>query len=343
MFVAALCSGLPPMGATRKRWLEWILRCLIAIFFGIEGLATVFSLSLDEAHTPWSTGVFNIMTGTTGLALVRQCRVMISWFLSAVEYVCGGQLLVALIKRKPISLAEQRIFSPLSVPHMMAFFIYMQAMGYLLGVISPQDMGLPNISMPIPLPLMDFLSQLFTYNGLGLVILSFCGVGVFVARKPRECMKRLGWEKPTATQVGIGILLVFGSFLYDYIWSVFGSGLHQDLGGKLAMYNAGTFAVLGGFTASVILATATALCAGVGEETLIRGALQPVFGIVPAGYHVHGALHGQFAHAPIFIIQVAGWSCLMGVVRKYTNTTTTIIGHAGFNFVTATFLFAFNP
>jgi hypothetical protein len=32
----------------------------------------------------------------------------------------------------------------------------------------------------------------------------------------------------------------------------------------------------------------------------------------------------------------------MGLVRRFTNTTTTIIGHAGYNFVT-TFLFSFNP
>ena len=78
-----------------------------------------------------------------------------------------------------------------------------------------------------------------------------------------------------------------------------------------------------------------------GEETLIRGALQPVLGIIPAAL-LHGVLHGQFAHAPLFILQVAGWSIVMGVIKKYTNTTTTIIGHAGFNLVTV-FLFSFNP
>jgi len=53
-------------------------------------------------------------------------------------------------------------------------------------------------------------------------------------------------------------------------------------------------------------------------------------------------LHAQFANAPMLILQVSLWSCCMGIVKRFTNTTTTIIGHAGFNFVT-TFLFAFNP
>ncbi|MGH7486686.1 MAG: CPBP family glutamic-type intramembrane protease, partial [bacterium] len=110
---------------------------------------------------------------------------------------------------------------------------------------------------------------------------------------------------------------------------------------KLSTYNSGTFSVMGGLMPSVILALATAVFAGIGEETLIRGALQPALGIVPAGI-LHGALHGQFAHSPFFIVQIAGWSCLIGIVRKYTSTTTTIIGHAGYNLIT-TFLFAFNP
>jgi uncharacterized protein len=172
--------------------------------------------------------------------------------------------------------------------------------------------------------------------------LSFCGIGIFVTRSYKEAFVRLGWVKPTNKQIGIGIAVIVGSFLYDYLWSLLTHNLPgQDLATKLSYYNSGTFTANGGFVPSAILALATALCAGIGEETLIRGALQPVFGIVPAAI-LHGMLHGQFAHAPIFIVQVSIWSIMMGLVKRYTNTTTTIIGHAGFNLIT-TFLFAFNP
>jgi len=154
-------------------------------------------------------------------------------------------------------------------------------------------------------------------------------------------MARLGWEKPTKVQVGIGIGLVFFTFLYDAAWAQYTHNIPgQELGSKLSIYNGGTFAA-GALAPSLVLALATALCAGIGEETLVRGALQPVFGIFPAAF-LHGMLHGQFAHAPVFILQVALWSTVMGIVRRYTNTTTTVIGHAGFNFLT-TFLFAYNP
>ncbi|PWU02458.1 MAG: hypothetical protein C5B53_01610 [Candidatus Melainabacteria bacterium] len=194
--------------------------------------------------------------------------------------------------------------------------------------------------MPIPLPLP--ISQLFSYNGLGLILLSFCGIGIYVSRAPKEALTRLGWVKPTWPQVGIGLAIIVFSFVYDALWAIYTHQLSgQDLASKLSAYNAGTFSTPGGFAPSVVLALATALCAGIGEETLVRGALQPVLGILPAAF-LHGMLHGQFAHAPIFILQVALWSTCIGIVRRYTNTTTTIIGHAGFNFVT-TFLFSFNP
>jgi hypothetical protein len=341
MIFACSILGLAAHGAIKKRWLEWLLRILMGIFFAAEGMYA-FSINLtEEVQTGWSRSIIYGTTGSTALSLLRVFRQLISFLLTAVEYVIGGQLFVSLLKRRKFDFASQQIFQPASIPHMVALFIFIQTLSYLLSGISPQDLGLPTVAIPIPIPFMDFLSQLLSYNGFGLVCLSFCGVGVFVTRKPKECMQRLGWVKPSAGQVGLGLLLIFVTFFYDYLWSIFAQNLHQDLGSKLSMYNSGTFQVLGGFGPSVILALVVALCAGVGEETLTRGALQPAFGILPAGL-LHGALHGQFAHAPIFIIQVAGWSCIMGIVRKYTNTTTTIIGHAGYNFVT-TFLFAFNP
>ena len=106
----------------------------------------------------------------------------------------------------------------------------------------------------------------------------------------------------------------------------------------MSSYNAGTFAAGGGLTNSLILALAVALCAGIGEETLIRGALQPAFGILPAAI-LHGLLHGQFSHAPIFIIQVALGHAYGNrqALHQYHNHDN---GHVGFNLLT-TFLFAF--
>lgn len=229
-----------------------------------------------------------------------------------------------------------RVFVADSLPHLNAAWIYITVLGSLLANLNLENFSAPAIGIPFPVP----LDSLFSYNFLGLIVLAVSGCGIIVARRPGEVMKRLGLVKPEGWHVGLALLMVFVTFGYDWLWSVFTGA--TGVGGKLATYNAGTFAAAGGNPGpAAFLALATGVCAGAGEEILMRGGLQPVLGIVPAAI-LHGALHGQFQHAPILIVQVAGWSTLMGIVRRYTNTTTTLITHATFNFLT-TFLFAFNP
>jgi membrane protease YdiL (CAAX protease family) len=243
---------------------------------------------------------------------------------------------ITVVKPNSIWLAR-RIFVAESMPHLTALWIYVTCLAYILSSIDMSNFNLPALPIPIPVP----IDQLFSYNGLGLIMLSVFGVGIFITRKPKEVLQRLGIVKPTLMQIGIGIAMIFVTFAYDWIWSLFTHQFGSNMASRLSNYNAGTFTGGGDALSSFLLALATGIFAGVGEETLIRGALQPVLGIFPAGL-LHGALHGQFTHAPIYIVQVAGWSTMMGIVRYYTNTTTTIISHVGFNFIT-TFLFAFNP
>jgi hypothetical protein len=298
----------------------------------------------DLLFNPWASGILLAACIATALLLFIPLRRLVSLLLTAVELIVSGQIFLKLLPliRKLTTWTDfwsaRRIFVPSSIPHMVGLFIYISTMAYLLASTDPNTFQMPVMPIPIPLP----ISQLFSYNGLGLILLSFCGIGIYVSRAPKEALLRLGWVKPTWPQVGVGALLILFSLVYDALWSLYTHNLTgQDLASKLSDYNAGTFSAPGGFAPSVVLALATALCAGIGEETLIRGALQPVLGILPAAF-LHGMLHGQFAHAPIFIVQVSLWSVCIGIVRRYTNTTTTIIGHAGFNFI-MTFLFAFNP
>lgn len=337
--------GLLAHSATNKRWLEWILRSVI--FFWCVGEAFYLYYSTNgtaPADWPlfdgWVLGVTVSTCALTGLTLLRIFRQSLSHLLTGLDCLFSWPFIREFFKTPKDLKGEflkNKVFNCDSIPHMVGLFILIQTAYTLLQAMSPKtDFQLPGMPISLPLP----LDQLFSYNGLGLVMLSMGGVGIFVARNFKQVCERLGWRRPSGVQVGIGFGLIVMSFLYDYLWSLITHGMGQGLDSKLALYNSGTFSVEGGFAPSVVLALATALFAGIGEETLIRGALQPVFGIVPAAV-LHGVLHAQFQHAPIFIVQVAGWSILMGIAKKYTNTTTTIIGHAGYNFITS-FLFAFN-
>jgi membrane protease YdiL (CAAX protease family) len=71
------------------------------------------------------------------------------------------------------------------------------------------------------------------------------------------------------------------------------------------------------------------LCAGIGEEVLFRGAIQPKYGIVATAV-VFAVLHQQygasFVTAGVFAVGV-----LFGLERKYLSTTASIITHATYN------------
>lgn len=324
-------------GATKVTPLRWIVRAVVlfTIFFELSVTA------ISAGNTPFASQILIGMIVTTTLLLFYPGRKFFSLILTPLDGFASLRFITGPVRHKMTmvkALVDKVIFIPSSYPHLVGMFVYITTLGYFLQAINPIAMEFPAIPLPMPVS----LSQLFSYNGLGLVMLSFCGVGIFVSRNWREAFKRLGWEKPTLAHVGIGLLLVVFSFCYDLVWSLYTHSLPgQDMATKLSGYNSATFAAGPDFGTSILIALATAICAGVGEETLTRGALQPAIGIVPAAI-LHGVLHAQFSHAPLLIIQVALWSIVFGLVRRFTNTTTTIIGHAGFNFVT-TFLFAFNP
>jgi hypothetical protein len=332
--------GLMAHGARNQPWMEWTLR----VIYGIACVAELYSastsgISTAEAPAAWTQIVSAVMGVATGALLFRPVRRLISLVLSAIEFVVDGQLFVCL--RRKVSpreaFAAQRIFMPDSIPHMNAMWIYITTLGMLLSNINPESFKVPAIGIPFPVT----IDSLLWYNLLGLVVLAFCGVGVFVARKPNEAMQRLGLVKPEGWHYGLAFFGVVITGVYDFLWSTYTNMPQSGIGEKLGQYNAGTFTAGGGAAPSALLALATGLCAGVGEETLMRGALTPVFGALGAGF-LHGALHGQFNHMPLVMIQIAGWSTMMGVLRRYSNTTTTIMIHSGYNLI-FTFLFAFNP
>ncbi|MBX3137988.1 CPBP family intramembrane metalloprotease [Candidatus Obscuribacterales bacterium] len=324
-------------GAVKVNGLKWLIRALIVFVI-------LFELSLVTVGANNSTFANNVlltMVVTTTVILFYWGRKLISAILTPLDGVVSLRVLTGPIRHKMSwtkAINDWVMFIPTSFPHLTGMFIYITVLGYFMQNVNPGGFDFPAIPLPMPVQ----LSQIFSYNGLGLVLLSFSGVGLFVSRDWKSALKRLGWEKPTWPQVGVGVGLIVFSFVYDLLWSLYTHAQPgQDMATKISGYNSGTFATGGDLSASIVIALFVAICAGVGEETMTRGALQPALGIVPAAV-MHGVLHAQFSHAPTLIIQVALWSIVFGIARRFTNTTTTMIGHCGFNFIT-TFLFAFNP
>jgi membrane protease YdiL (CAAX protease family) len=92
------------------------------------------------------------------------------------------------------------------------------------------------------------------------------------------------------------------------------------------------FAPFGSLVGALLLG----LSAGIGEETLFRGALQPRLRI-PLTALVFTLGHVQYTLSPA-LAQIFLIGLLLGWVREKTNTTTCVVAHAGYNFISGIFM-----
>jgi membrane protease YdiL (CAAX protease family) len=162
--------------------------------------------------------------------------------------------------------------------------------------------------------------QIFT------ALLACLGVGWITRRSGRETLQRLGLVVPSLRQVGLGIglglLLIPSVVIIEAISNLFGlsantdvSDLSEQLLGPLFQSPFGIFTV--------------GAAAAIGEETLLRGALQPRFGLLLTTV-LFALLHSNYGISlSTLIVLVLGY--VLGVVRMRTNTTTAMIVHAVYN------------
>lgn len=162
-------------------------------------------------------------------------------------------------------------------------------------------------------------------QALVFVALALLAVGIYIKRTPREALLRLGVVRPTLRQVGIAISAVFVAFALAIVASVLVKYLQPDaydrIQNNMEEITAGLSSVWG--------ALAIGLSAGIGEEILFRGAVQPRFGLIFTSL-VFALLHIQY-EASFITLGVFGAGIVFGLERKYMNTTSSIITHALYN------------
>lgn len=226
---------------------------------------------------------------------------------------------------KPVRQSIARLireFDPDSPVHTLALV----GAGYLMGnamVVTLVPGALDSLAESKPaVTLLDILAQQFLF-----VAIAFLGAGLFLRRDGAALRERLGLQRPTARQLLGGaswmLFFVFLQGCISFTWSLFDPSRVEQLSGiNQALLS--NFDTVGEW---FVLAAA----AGLGEESLFRGALQPVFGIVPTSI-IFAVSHVQYGLSPatlaIFLLSV-----VLGIIRKRHNTTTAILVHAGYNFI----------
>lgn len=154
------------------------------------------------------------------------------------------------------------------------------------------------------------------------------GAGLFLRRGPAETLDRLGLRIPRLLEVVAGLgsgLLLYGVVLAGaVVWTTLASP-------ELITEQSSVAAALAASVTSIPEALLLSLPVAIGEETFFRGALQPVFGLVPTALYFT-ALHAQYGLTPALVsLFVVGLG--FGLLAKRYGTVTAILAHFMFNFV----------
>ena len=161
---------------------------------------------------------------------------------------------------------------------------------------------------------------------LPLLAIGLAGAGLAVFRDPRQAISRLGLARPTwwqaAAAVAVVILLSFLDRGADLLTYLLMPRSYDAINAILDKANGGLPVGLLG-----------AVMAGICEETLFRGALQPRAGLAIAAM-LFASGHLYYGATPILVFVIAS-GLAYGWLRQRMNLTTAILAHTGYDITTS--------
>ncbi|MGQ9876449.1 MAG: lysostaphin resistance A-like protein [Chloroflexus sp.] len=168
------------------------------------------------------------------------------------------------------------------------------------------------------------------YGLIWTIPAALLAVGFGIRRNLSATLSRLGLVMPTSQQfwngIGLGVVLAIAmlfllSPLQEWIWQSFGWPTTDE----------DAFLELMSYAISPIGAVVIGVTAGLGEELAIRGVLQPRLGILLSNLFFVSLHAFQYHWDGLLVVFVIG--IILGLIRKYTNTTTAALVHGTYNFV----------
>lgn len=158
-----------------------------------------------------------------------------------------------------------------------------------------------------------------------LVAAAYAAVGAGVARSVREASIRLGLSWPTPRVIAIAVGFVFLGFIVAGAAGIATAILQPELSQRIDDSMVQATSELQNPLGAVVLGAS----AGLGEEILLRGAIQPRFGLVLTAA-LFALLHTQYGFSWI-IVGLFGVGLLLGYERLRFGTTAAILTHAIYN------------
>ncbi len=241
-------------------------------------------------------------------------------------YMGGGLFAAGLISAVPILPAARRRLArvlpidPASMVHMVALTLSVLLVGFQLVTQLTTDVLAQEAASGQTLTPFDLIVQEIPF-----LIIALAGVGIFLRRTPREAIRRLGIVRPRLWQIGLGLAAAGAFYALGIGFDALGQLLTPSTAQKV---NAANQRIFGGLGDAAGIAT-LALAAGICEETLFRGAIQPRLGIIWTSL-VFASVHTQYGLSfdalAVFVL-----ACGLGLLRRYANTTTSMISHIAYN------------
>ncbi len=169
---------------------------------------------------------------------------------------------------------------------------------------------------------------------LTFAVWALVGVGWLTRRRWLQALERLAivYPRPIEIAIGIGAALVLVPLVLalEALATQYGMGVDEDVQ-RLSE------ALLGPLAGSFLGILTLGLAAGIGEETLFRGALQPRFGLLFTSL-LFALVHSQygitFSTLAVFVVGM-----ILGLLRQRFNTTTCAITHAAYNIILGVYAF----
>jgi membrane protease YdiL (CAAX protease family) len=223
-------------------------------------------------------------------------------------------------------------FNPDSMVHTTALILAIFGVLVLLWTFVLSG-GLEGISQEVTLDSAEGVSvgqiNSLIYNAVIFVLLSLLGVGLYIRRDLGQALRRLGLYRPRWADVRLGLLVGLGLFMMQVVagivWLLLSSPevFEQQTQASQAIFES--------FSGSLFAGFLLALTAAIGEETLFRGALQPVFGIWLSSI-LFAILHTQYTLTPAALI-ILLVSLTLGWLRQRHNTNAAIVAHFVYNMI----------
>lgn len=294
---------------------------LTLMLFGVIGVLVLTGLSaLLSATMPPE------LLDSTAPELSFQTALIVAALGAGAALLCGV-VIVSLPVREGLDrlIGNHGTFDPYSSVHKTAFVLAVALLVYTLMdiIIVGGVEGYAEALQEQSIGAFDAVANL-----LLMVVAAFVGVGLVVRRSLPQVMERLSLRTPTVQDTLWGLGTAFLCLVLILMFSVV---LTLVLSPEaLEAQGAASNQIAEALSDSLMIAFLAAFAAAVGEEILFRGALQPVFGLIPTTLFF-ALLHTQYAFTPgsaaILIVGAA-----FGILRQRQSTTAAIIAHFAYNF-----------